>query len=144
MDENRHEIEKVVQYWRSKGAWTCIRRLISWGGSLKLRNMNPEKLDRIACGNAVGLLPITWDGIATICVMDIDAKYPCGDLNKETIKDVWQRRNENFVKYHMQHEWNNLPSICLGCEDWLVIGEERFDENGKPAPKNYKNDTEML
>ena len=144
MDENREEIAKVVNYWRERGAWTCIRRLISWGGSLKLNGLNSDYRRRIACGNAVGILPITWDGIATLCVMDVDAQYPYGDISKESIKEVWKRRNNDFVRYHMDHEWEKLPEICQNCNDWSVIGEQRYDENGNPVTKNYQSNSKML
>ncbi len=28
MDENRDELDKIVEYWRARGAWTTVRRLI--------------------------------------------------------------------------------------------------------------------
>ena len=42
MDNNKDEIDKVVNYWRAKGAWTCIRRLISWGGVFQLLKYKEE------------------------------------------------------------------------------------------------------
>ena len=34
MEENKEEVEQVMDYWRKKGAWTAKRRLITWGGQL--------------------------------------------------------------------------------------------------------------
>ncbi len=143
MEENRHEIERIIQYWRQRGAWTTTRRLISWAGMCE--DIRPEvQTERIACGNAVGILPITWDGMAVNCVMDVDAQYVCGDVTKESIKDIWLRRNENMVSRHMEHRFDELPEICKNCTDWAVIGEERFDETGKPVEKNYNHQDNML
>lgn len=143
MEENRHEIEQIIQYWRQRGAWTTTRRLISWAGMCE--DIRPEvQTERIACGNAVGILPITWDGMAVNCVMDVDAQYVCGDVTKESIKDIWLRRNENMVSRHMEHRFDELPEICKNCTDWAVIGEERFDETGKPVEKNYNHQDNML
>ena len=115
---------------------TTKRRLISWAGQVgAIVPKTPH--DRIACGNAVGTMAITWDGVVTNCVMDVDAKYPCGDVNKETIKTIWKRRNEHMVSRHLEHRWEELPLICQNCMDWAIIGEERFDENGIPMNKNY-------
>lgn len=143
MEENKHEVEKIVHYWREKGAWTTTRRLISWAGMCE--DIIPEvKEERIACGNAVGVLPITWDGQAVNCVMDVDAKFVCGNVKEESIKSIWQRRNEGMVKKHLEHRFDELPEICQKCSDWTIIGEERFDENGNPVNKNYAQNDLML
>lgn len=143
MEENKHEIQQVLDYWRARGAWTTTRRLISWAGMCE--DIAPEvNVDRVACGNAVGILPITWDGKAVNCVMDVDAKFVCGDVNEESIKDIWSKRNENMVIKHMEHRFDELPDICKNCNDWMIVGEERFDEYGNRVEKSYDQNNEML
>lgn len=143
MEENKHEVEKIVHYWREKGAWTTTRRLISWAGMCE--DIIPEvKEERIACGNAVGILPITWEGEAVNCVMDVDAQYVCGNVKEESIKSIWQRRNEDMVRKHIEHRFDELPEICQNCSDWVIIGEERYDEKGNRVNKNYNQNDLML
>ena len=143
MEENKHEVDQIISYWRERGAWTTKRRLISWGGNVEEIKPTVED-ERIACGNAVGIITITWDGKATLCVMDINADNYCGDMTKESIKSMWQRRNKDFVALHMEHRFDELPDLCKNCTDWEIIGEERYDENGKPIDKNYEADMPML
>lgn len=143
MEENKHEVDTIVQYWRERGAWTTIRRLISWGGMVDGIAPTAQE-NRVACGNAVGIMVITWDGKVVNCVMDVDAKYVCGDANTESLKRIWMRRNEAMVKKHLEHKFDELPKICWNCTDWMVIGEERFDENGNPVEKSYRHDENML
>ena len=143
MEENRQEVGQVIQYWRERGAWTTTRRLISWAGMCE--DIVPTvQGERVACGNAVGVLPITWDGKAVNCVMDVDAQYACGDVTRESIKEIWCRRNKDMVCKHMEHKFEELPEICRNCTDWTVIGEERFDEYGNPVQKNYNCQDKML
>lgn len=143
MQENKEEVEQIIQYWRQRGAWTTTRRLISWAGLCE--DIIPEvKTERVACGNAVGVLPITWDGKAVNCVMDVDAQFVCGDVNVSTIKEIWTKRNTEMVSKHMEHRFDELPEICRNCTDWTIIGEERFDENGRPIQKNYAREDKML
>ena len=143
MKENKHEIDQIINYWRERGAWTTKRRLISWGGSVE--EIRPEERDnRIACGNAVGIITITWDDKATLCVMDINADNACGDVTKESLKKIWQRRNKEFVALHMEHRFDELPEICQKCTDWEIIGEERYDENGNRMDKSYEEHDQML
>ena len=143
MEENKNEIDQVMKYWRERGAWTTKRRLISWGGQCDTISMEvPQK--RIACGNAIGIMAITWDGKVVNCVMDVDNKYELGDVNKDSIKDIWAKHNKVLAYKHMEHKWDELPEICRECNDWAIIGEERFDEKGEPVTKNYSHTKEML
>lgn len=139
MQENKDEIQKIMDYWREKGAWTTKRRLISWGGAVEEINVKVF-CDRIACGAAIGILPITWDGNAINCVSDVDASIIWGNLKNSTIKEIWKKRNKEMVKFHMNHQFDKLPLMCQNCNDWSIIGEERFDENGYPIEKNYEHD----
>ena len=143
MEENAHEIDTIVQYWRERGAWTAVRRLISWGGAVDGIAPIAQK-DRVACGTAVGIMVVIWDGRVVNCVMDVDAKHVCGDANTESLKSIWQRRNKDMVQKHMEHKFDELPEICWNCTDWMIVGEERFDENGRPVEKSYQHDADML
>lgn len=143
MEENAQEVNTVVKYWRDRGAWTTVRRLISWGGMVN--NISPKAQEnRVACGTAVGIMIITWDGKVANCAMDADAKYVYGDTNVESIKSIWKRRNETMVRKHIEHRFDELPEICRNCTDWMIIGEQRFDENGNPIEKSYQHDESML
>lgn len=143
MQENAHEIDTIIKYWRNRGAWTTTRRLISWAGMVD--EISPiAQENRVACGNAVGVMAITWDGKVVNCVMDVNAEYVCGDANTESIKEIWKRRNETMVRKHIEHRFDELPEICRNCTDWMVIGEQRFDENGEPIEKSYQHDESML
>lgn len=143
MKENANEIDDVLSFWREKGAWTCVRRLISWGGKYD-NGSNQDNSGRIACGSGIGILPITWDGMAVNCVMDCNADYPCGNVNTTSIKEIWKKRNEFLVKNQLSHNWDELPPICKDCTDWMVVGENRWDEKGNPVEKIYDTDKKMI
>ncbi len=85
----------------------------------------------------MGIAVITWDGKFLNCPNDFDGTLIWGDLNTEALQDIWRRRNEHMTKYHLSHEWDKLPAICQACNDWQIVGEERFDEHGNSVNKNY-------
>lgn len=143
MEENKNEIDTIIKYWRERGAWTCTRRLITWGGQCDCTKYNVEG-DRIACGNAVGICAITWDGNVVSCVMDVDGKHLFGNINDSSIKSIWNLRNEKMVKKHLEHKFDELPELCHDCTDWTIIGEKRYDENGIEVNKNYDENSNML
>lgn len=71
MEENKDEIDLVLNYWRERGAWTAKRRLISWSGAVTDVEFGFES-SRIACGYALGICAITWNGDVVHCALDAD------------------------------------------------------------------------
>lgn len=137
MEENRKEVEQIIDYWQKRGAWTAVRREASWNGNVR-KEHEFTKTDRIVCGHAVGICAITWDGDIAGCVWDANADVKCGNVNDMTIKSIWKKRNEEFVKLHFEHRWDELNEQCRNCENWRIVGENRYDENGNPINRNYK------
>lgn len=144
LDENRDEVEKIIQYWRGKGAWTTLRRAITWGGSTECNVIHEIPKERIACGYSVGLCAITWDGQVATCALDADASMIYGDVNEKSISEIWKKRNSELVDKHLSHQFDELPEVCKKCTDWTVIGEERWDENGNIVKKSYDSDNKMI
>lgn len=143
LEENKHETEKILCYWRKKGAWTTLRRAITWGGAASgITHQVPGQ--RIACGYAAGLCAITWDGNVAVCALDADASVIYGNIKKDSIQAVWAVRNEALTKKHLEHRFEELPQICEACTDWTIIGEERYDEDGNPVPKSYQAGEKMI
>lgn len=137
MDINRNEVDKIVQYWRSLGAWTAVRRKISWCGKIGTDSDNGLQTERIACGHSVGTMGITWNGDAVSCPLDSDGEYVYGNLFESSIREVWAKRNREFTDLHLEHRWDKLPETCRNCRDWMMIGEMRYDEYGNLMNRNY-------
>lgn len=136
MEKNRHEVKKIVDYWQKRGAWVAVRRCSEWVGNRR-GNANNVAEGRIACGHGVGTAVISWDGIVGGCAWDYDCSMPAGDIKAESLKAIWMRRNENFLRLHFEHRWDELPEICRSCNNWRNIGEERYDANGVPVERKY-------
>lgn len=142
MEENYHEIEQIVRYWKERGAWTAVRRCSSWVGFGDKQGTDINE-DRIACGHGAGTAAISWDGIVAGCAWDCDLQMACGNILEESLKTIWMRRNEKFLKLHFEHRWEELPEICRNCRDWKIIGEIRYDEKGNIIKRNY-NQTQKI
>ncbi|WFR56787.1 radical SAM protein [Anaerocolumna sp. AGMB13025] len=143
MKENEDEIEEILNYWHEKKARITLRRLISWGGAcLDLRNEG-KLPERIACGYAVGICAITWDGNIVTCGLDAHGKEIFGNVKEQSINEIWEKRNKELVEKHINHEFDKLPQICRECTDWMIIGEKHYDENGIELTKNYDASSDM-
>lgn len=138
MEKNHEEVNQIIDYWKNRGAWTAVRRCASWASTdSKGGIINNNK--RIACGHAIGNGAITWDGLFSMCSWDYDLAMPlAGNVNEESIREIWKRRNESFVQIHLDHDWELLPQVCKDCANWMFVGEKRWDEKGNVINRNYK------
>lgn len=140
MEENHNEIENILNYWKERGANVAVRRCSVWvGENDKEENITRQNIniDRIACGHGIGTAAISWDGFLAGCVWDYDMSFSYGNIYENSIKEMWQTRNAEFLKKHMEHRWDELPEICKNCDNWMNVGEERYTPNGEAVERHY-------
>jgi len=137
MDENEHELEEYKKFWAEHGIAVRIRNRITWAGKVSGKELNP-KIKRIACGNTFSTCHIIQSGHVTACGNDVDAQYIIGDLNKESISEVWRRKNEHFIELQLRHRFDELPEYCRNCIDWQAIGTVDYDESGRRYYREYE------
>lgn len=142
MEQNRDEIDDILQYWRKRGAWTAVRRVSDWAGA-KFTEGESAFENRIACGHLIGTATISWDGVMSGCAWDADCQVKCGNVNEKSIREIWHERNETLVAIHMEHRWSELPDGCKRCSTWKNIGEERYDDKGNPVERNYEENKKL-
>lgn len=63
------------------------------------------------------VITVLWDGRVVPCCYDYDGKYIIGDLNKESLEEIWN--NKNMVRLREQHIKNNLADnpLCINCRE---------------------------
>lgn len=140
MEENKHEVDMILEHFRKLGAWTAVRRLISWAGEKETTNVDSIGVNRIACAPATGTCAITWDGNVANCGLDGEADIIWGNVNELAIKKIWEKRNEEMVIKHLEHKFSELPEMCQKCTDWMFVGEKRWDEKGNIIERNYNSE----
>ena len=75
-----------------------------------IREVGKEKVNVKCLHNADGRLVVGWDGKCYLCCHDWLGKYYIGDLNKQSIEEVWCGKERTFYI-------NNLGTldICKKC-----------------------------
>ena len=128
MDENEREMAEFKERWLERGATVKIRQKLGWGAGVKADNLDLPESERFPCSWLARTVSIHWTGKFAQCDGDWDGKYSPGDINKQTIKEVWEgelaRRRARHWRMDFSHE------LCAKCKDWQA-GRSQFFYSGE-------------
>ena len=118
MEENKKELDSFIEFWKERDISIKIRPMVSWGGKVNANNLKNEHNDRLPCFWAMNTINIADDGKVCLCSVDLDCAVEMGDINKQTIKEVWNTSLKEFRDKHINGRFNELPEFCKNCMDW--------------------------
>jgi radical SAM protein with 4Fe4S-binding SPASM domain len=115
--DNRHQIEEFKQYWLDKGAVVKVRPRLGWGKGVDAPELVMEQDQRVGpCPWLVRTVSIHWNGTVVQCDGDWDQRWPVGDLNRQTLEEVWLGELAKRRELHRSHDFDFDP--CRNCKDW--------------------------
>ncbi|MFA5830882.1 MAG: radical SAM/SPASM domain-containing protein [Candidatus Paceibacterota bacterium] len=107
VEKNKHETELFRKMW---GRRAKFGDFVNWAGA---RHDPFEKTgERIPCAYILNKMYILWDGRACLCCFDYDGKVIFGDLNKESLRDVWEA-GEPIRERHRKSDFD--MALCREC-----------------------------
>jgi len=117
MDENAHELDRFLEFWNSHGITVKTRPKVTWINTIEPSTAGlPKEAERFPCPWLIETLSIMHDGRVALCALDSDGVLVLGDINSESIKDVWNGKHRELRERHLQNR--NLPKVCTTCPDW--------------------------
>jgi len=111
-EDNVQEWFDFKKFWKKKADY--IHLSIDDG---RFTNKHLVKFKNIApCKPIFQDIAILSDGKVIVCCMDGVGKYPVGDLNNQSIKDVWNSKLfNNFREMHLHYKKRKHP-LCKNCD----------------------------
>lgn len=102
------------QRWgnRNRGGHGMLIHEGNWAdGNRTTRSFKPNE----ACARALGQIYVTWDGKVTSCCFDPGGEQVFGDLNKQTIREVYG--SDEYVRFRRTHFEDRADEygICAKC-----------------------------
>lgn len=129
--ENKNEVKDFYSYWKKNGADAVrIKPFNSRAGLVDVFNVqfqNQKPCIRLWRGMA-----IYWDGKVVPCCMDYQGRYIVGDVNKESILDIWNsERMKSLRELHITGN-KKESELCKNCEGYSAgflktVGSLFFD-----------------
>lgn len=122
--EAREELEKFKEYWEGRVDNVLYRTYYDatsqtgeTGGNLTGKQVEFEKVERWPCQLLWRRLTIGEEGQIKFCVDDWKHKSTIGDLNTQTIGEVWVNEAYNQLRAH--HIARNFSHpYCENCTEW--------------------------
>lgn len=124
MAHNAHEAEDFSRHWLERGAVVKLRNMLSWGGRFDTPLSIADE-DRIACPWAMTQLHVFWDGRIPRCPGDTEGDEGVGNAWEASLSELWERLG-TYRQKHMEHRFDELPTRCLECKDWMVGAAKRI------------------
>ena len=130
MDQNAHEIEDFKKYWLQKGAVAKVRRQLGWGTGVEAPHLTlPDSERTFPCPWITRAVGIQWNGRFVQCDGDYEGVYSPGDINVQTIEEVWSgelaKRREKHWALDFSHD------LCSKCKDWQACRSQFYYPTGR-------------
>jgi radical SAM protein with 4Fe4S-binding SPASM domain len=126
MKETKDEIIDFKKKWEKEKEidFVEVKEFITWDGTdkkiISLGDKFSHKFKRkhyYPCFWPWGKLTILWDGRIVPCCFDYDAKLVFGDLNKQTLEEIWN--SKAMQKFREQNINDSFPEghLCKNCRE---------------------------
>lgn len=134
MDENEDEEQDFIQFWKDFGVELKLKikprtgwanAVGEWTGILNVKQENRD----LPCTWLLRQMTIFWDGLVPQCDGDWDGKTKMGDVNKQSIYEIWNGPLKKLRDRHMKLDFDFEP--CRNCEDWQAGTSTWVEIQGK-------------
>jgi radical SAM protein with 4Fe4S-binding SPASM domain len=116
-DVNKSDLRRFIKKYRNNVEKVNIfMNIFNWPGS-NINNNLPKsfRLVKFPCYNLWSSLYITFDGRVALCCQDYECRTELGDVNKESIMDIWHgERLADIRRQHLAGKFNINP-VCRDC-----------------------------
>jgi len=125
MKENQKEIKKFYEEWKNRVEGINIINMRNWAGAIE-KETTPESfhskkgMKRKPCVSVWTEMYVDWEGKVVLCCDDWNSSTVIGDLNTQSIEEVWKGDKLNKIRnFHKSKEFYNIP-LCSKCNKKTV------------------------
>jgi radical SAM protein with 4Fe4S-binding SPASM domain len=130
-DENEHEVEDFKRYWLAQGVTVKVRPKLYWSGLVDGGDHRVTFEGRTPCMWARDSAGIHWNGNVVMCPVDCNGNYVAGNIEMQSLKDIWNGPLKWMRELQFQGRYQELPQICRECPDWRVKKAHAYYPNAE-------------
>lgn len=115
--ENAHEVEGFKNLFKGKRVALKIREKLGWANAIRADNLSlPEEARDYPCPWSNRGFTVHVTGQVGQCDASWDGVYYFGDLNYQSISEVWNGKLADLRRRHWNLDFDFAP--CKSCKDW--------------------------
>ncbi|MCU0846345.1 MAG: spiro-SPASM protein [Spirochaetes bacterium] len=120
INETEPYLDKYYDFWEPLKIQIILQKQSTCLGRIPDRRYSDlSPLDRIPCWHLQRDAYILSDGRVAFCKQDVDCVNQKGDLKTESLKEIWDRRIDDFISdYRKKYPAN--PD-CMSCDEWYTF-----------------------
>ncbi len=120
INETEETLDSYYDYWEEKGYSIILQKQNTYFGLIEDRRYSDlTPLERTPCWHLARDLFVLADGRVPFCKQDINCLNPRGDLNKDSIKEIYMKSIFDFSANSRQ-EYPVAPD-CKSCDEWYTF-----------------------
>lgn len=119
MAETKDEIALFKEQWGPHDVDVLLIPAINWGGHRpEVQSLMQLPPKRYPCTYLFNSFSINYDGKVSFCNVDFNHLGVIGDLNEQTIKEVWNGPElARYRQLHKEGKWDQID-LCRNCNYW--------------------------
>ena len=107
--DNSAEEQAFIDHWSAVADKIHVTELHNWAGTLRRRaDVN------FPCYRQWLTFTVLWDGRVSLCCADLDGHVVLGDLNTQTIAEIWN--GDAYRRVRREQLESGGPAICRNCD----------------------------
>ncbi|MCH8967768.1 MAG: SPASM domain-containing protein [Planctomycetes bacterium] len=112
-------MEAFYDRWLSFSGWAVVEGYSHHAGLLEDRRvMSMAPPQRRPCRQLRERCTVLADGRVVGCDQDFQAQYVLGDLNRQSLTEIWQGRQLNALREAHRAGAYSLHPMCEKCDEW--------------------------
>lgn len=113
--KNVHEVEKFISFWQDKADDVRISDVMDRGQGGGLSVGDQVTVGRRRCPQPFQRLIVARDGRVSPCCADWNQQYIAGDINKESLMDIWTGKRMTAMRKVQNDVTLDKIDICKNC-----------------------------
>ncbi len=114
VSEEKELVEKMKKIWSEKDATLSRCPPSNFAGQLDRSNFKPKKN---YCPRLYSHLTVLVDGRCALCCFDFDCKVIIGDLNKQSVEEVWDGEILADIRQKIKEKRYDELTLCAHCSE---------------------------
>lgn len=121
---SRDEINEFFLKWEGIADMVQVTGIHNWSRAIdKVKITDETSPVRYPCVIMWYALVIDWNGEATVCSVDWNTEIKVGDLNKQTVHEIWNSPEIKAARMAQLEKRYDTYQVCKDCVVWVSIGD---------------------